>query len=272
MHRCTIDDRGEIVGGLFYAVNGGLPMWGLNDDWPGEVVAVDPEESYGPVLVRVHGRKEKNRYECPIDKRHKTGEILESISIEVENGERWPVFTNTENFFVMNDAIEGMKKAGLQGAESIKPDFKVLVDADENIRENLRVMTFPGKWIDRPFRVFPEGADNCPFCGRSPVVCQACGFRNKICPVCDRQILNLGRVIPPDSELINYDPGEWDVLDGARWDGNDFLGGNVITRRALSYFQEHEIGPCEALELRTYLGDCTPEQRKKLSEMAGVSL
>ena len=140
------------------------------------------------------------------------------------------------------------------------------------MRDGLRVMTFPGRPFFRHFKVTPPGADNCPFCGRVSIVCQSCGHVNQSCPECKQQIISRKKDLPEDSALISYQLQEISVLDGSRWDGNDFLDSGIITRRALKLFQEEGIGPCMALNYPTYIGSCTPKQRDKLSEMSDLPL
>ncbi|RCS44035.1 hypothetical protein DTL42_18060 [Bremerella cremea] len=275
MHVCSTDTSGEIVDGLFYWVLG-HPDDMFEDyqeeDYGEKIIFVPSDPDGYPARPIVEKRDRKDIFGCPADKTHRTRQLLQGISIVVEAGGTLPVFWNTENFFVMNDAIETMKKAGLRGTDCIRPKFETEVYTDQEMRDDLRVMTFPGGDILRPYRVTPPGADNCPFCGRVPIVCQTCGHINRSCPKCNKQIITVKKDLPTDSPLVRIRVDDNSVLDGSRWDGSDFLNPSLITRRALKLFQQENIGPCTALNCATYLGSCTPEQRDKLGEMSGLPL
>ncbi|RCS44036.1 hypothetical protein DTL42_18065 [Bremerella cremea] len=271
MHVCSTDTSGEIVDGLFYHVLG-HPDETFDDFEDKDLFLPSNPEGWYPARPIVQKRVRKDIFGCPADKTHRTRQLLQGISIVVEAGGTLPVFWNTENFFVMNDAVETMKKAGLRGTDCIRPKFESMEYTDQEMRDDLRVMTFPGRPIMRPFRITPAGADNCPFCGRVPIVCQTCGHIKRSCPRCNKQIVTIENNPPADSPLVSYQLDEISVLDGSRWDGSDFLDEGIISRRTLKLFQQESIGPCVALNYPTYLGSCTPEQRDKLGEMSGLPL
>jgi hypothetical protein len=65
------------------------------------------------------------------------------------------------------------------------------------------------------------------------------------------------------------------VLDGNLWDGEDALlpgdrrSGPLYTRRVLEYLLSLHLDQIAALSVPVYVGECTPDQRKRILAMAG---
>ena len=70
--------------------------------------------------------------------------------------------------------------------------------------------------------------------------------------------------------LVQGIPDEGIVLDASRWDGTAFLGcrgANVVTRRVVNALLKVHAYAFRAIPLRTYVGNCTKEQRAELAKL-----
>jgi len=69
---------------------------------------------------------------------------------------------------------------------------------------------------------------------------------------------------------FNGTPDDGIVLDGSRWDGNDFIachGTFVVTRCVVSALLKIHAYAFRAIPLRTYVGSCTKQQRTELDKL-----
>lgn len=150
--------------------------------------------------------------------------------------------------YVRKHVREALLQANFSGTR-FSPCTVVASDQLPFDPNELMLMCFDGRSIDRPYLVIPEAENYCSKCGYSPIVCQSCPEYSRRCPNCDNKIVS-------DSELL-FDWSFIDVLDFNRWDGSDFIGGNspVITGRVLDSLLKLGVAPFGVMPLGCYVGE-----------------
>lgn len=115
--------------------------------------------------------------------------------------------------------------------------------------DELMLMCFDGRSMDRPHIVIPETENHCSKCGYSPIVCASCPEYSRRCPDCDNIMFS--------NRELAFDWADIDVLDFDQWDRSDFLGGRspVITGRVLDSLLRLGVAPLGAIPLGCYVGN-----------------
>lgn len=231
-------------------------------------LAVDEEGRFGPTeIVR----------KCPRDDTHDPQWHAKELTVDLLGGPRVADFVHLEpdqvDFIVSEAFGERLKASGLIGF-GLAP-VKIGYGHPSYGKPKLKLLQLRGRKCLRPLTV--RGASNqCPFCGREPLICPACGQWLDPCPKCGE----IGTVVrqmhkgTQDKRLIIAERGK-PIVEGKNWDGSDLIfgqgDGRMITKRALDWLLSVHAAPFYARPIRVCVDGMSEKQLRQLEAAKNVA-
>ena len=171
---------------------------------------------------------------------------------------------DSEFVLVASDAASRIEKEEWKGGR-IEQLCDVENDAELSGEFSVWQLLFTGAECERPgFRVRSGVANQCPFCGFGPVICEECGRIMAICEKCNQAITTATR--SPASEKLCFEPYPEDggVIDATRWDGSDFVYPDLVSGRVVQAFHEWGLAPFIAEPMRVCVDRVCESTRTRL--------
>jgi hypothetical protein len=258
------DDSGRIEYGLFFLLDAyRINRWrkykhalinlSLNDQ-PLHVVAIDSvEEEFATGRCVAHPQEP---------------DFLKIYEVEVQlfGGASDGKFLSglDGGYLYVNERIaEAVLQADFRGARFA--NISVNYNSSHIDGSSLRVMCFDGCSAYRPKIIVPPEANRCHICGFAPIVCSICDYFNHSCPVCNADLVSFNFDDTEAPVKFAPDSGEYKVISLDRWDGSDFLGGDmIVTGRVVDFLFSFEPQILCAQALRCYVGDHSEEEYRHL--------
>jgi hypothetical protein len=169
----------------------------------------------------------RERHDCPLDKRHVTGQDYLTIAVDLLGVELGDFVPFSEPLSIISKQFaDRLMKTSLTGYE-VKPKVEVVYNQCATTDQRLLYLEFAGVG-GKSNRLVVEGGPNvCPHCGKSAMVCPGCGERNwPKCAECDNWTLYLPEA-PEYSDENGFEvegyPPERYIVEAKLWDGCDFF-------------------------------------------------
>ena len=116
--------------------------------------------------------------------------------------------------------------------------------------------------------VQPPGGNLCPYCRRGPAVCPGCGYANNPCPACGKMPVRHVKHTTAEEKaagVVLFDtPYDDRLVDPRRWDGSDYMGGDLVTRRFIDFLLSLHVWPFVAAPVPTLVEGLTKDELAKL--------
>jgi len=289
MDHLVPNDSGNCVRSIFYEFNvvsdpgDALETAGLIRSFRHDGAGSSPE----PVRFTLEPAYIEKSFGCPLDKSHVTGESWRTVKIKVRSeGDFVPDLVRATIDDEMDQPARlctsvlanSLRAAKFRGLGLRRTHFvpTKLRAAGQNFEEHpLEELQFLGRPCERPFLV--QNAPNvCPSCHSHPVVCPGCAAMFIGCPNCDQSTWTIARWHkgPTDNRLIICDVAKrpFDVFDGAKWDGADFISSRtltakpVVTKRVIDFLLLKNVVGFLAQPALVCTDGMTAQQQKWLKE------
>lgn len=287
MDQIVYDEGGTLLDGVFYEFD--VPFGediddsDADDTWihsrrtpSDQELLENGEDAWMWIELLCDLENVKAKYGCSVDKSHVTEKYWDPFEADVLGGARLSEFIptgSTSEIVVSAPFASRLKRTILTGFETVP--VKVIVNQATLVDPMLFVLQPRGRNCLRPMKV--QGAPNaCPFCGRRPLICPACGYYESLCSQCGNTSAILSRVHRGEDDKrlkIAPVPQPGRVLDGAKWDGSDFIncGWYFITRRALDWLLSIHAAPFYVRPARVCIDGMSEEQLRQLEAAKSVA-
>lgn len=265
MTEIITDETGELISGCFYKLSTFPDLFAK--DLKGAITSSWPDESFN-VRFTLVGSDAKDLFDCPRDRTHRTDSRTTVAKWDVLGGAEVPIACSGGDVVVRDDIFDALSKAKLKGLRGVK--CEIITVQGSRPKHDYILICFEGADITRPSVVVPSTENHCPFCKHGPLLCPSCGSLCFVeCPKCRRRCIRYQGDPELDAPILFHPtPNDGVVLDGSKWDGADFLRGrDVVTRRVIDKLVELHAFSFQAVPLRTFVGACTPEQRRQIDAM-----
>jgi len=167
---------------------------------------------------------------CPADPSHVTFSYYTKIAGESFRGRVSPIIAAANGLVVViSDALkQRMESLKVSGART--DAMRVTDHYTDAPVKGFWALQFVGK-VKRRLPKFVDAPNSCPYCGKSKIICESCGYWNLRCLHCGKQMVILDSAHGGQSDKrIPYEHGcNWRIIDGNSWDGSDVLGGSSST-------------------------------------------
>lgn len=275
-----LDRSGRLVSGVFFrfdVATDDRPIGKPREDTilsprsPTESELNGRGEQY--LTIKIEQHREKEHHRCPEYPSHVTEHEVDSARYRVfEEGRLAAFIIDMSEGGIISQAVSGrfaakLQASGLTGCSLVQAEPARKKDTATGV--DLHILNFIGRGCQRPESV--RGAANaCPYCGNSPLVCPACGDQANPCSRCQQITITLQEWHegPSDKKLTTGNHATDDfvppILEGARWDGSDFIYPYFITKRALDWLLSVHAAPFYAKPAVVCIDGMSDEQKKWL--------
>lgn len=257
------DESGVLELGFFYE----LVVLAENDeDIPEETSdwysSLSDDDLY--VMPAVVSRKHTKLHRCSANSKHVTGRRHDELLIRWSGGGTRSMMLASDYYILFDDDLrKRLASTDLKGTECIEAKIELVPPITERPNKIFQPQ-FPGIRPLRKPTFQPNIPNACPFCKHGPLFCNVCGtLEFFMCPKCEKRCIAKRRASSPGQIHIRPTPEQGQVLDAAKWDGNDFCDG-IVTRRALDFLLQIHATSFKAQPLRTYFGNCDKNSEKRI--------
>ncbi len=185
------------------------------------------------------------------------------------------VFDNSCGRLLVTLALAKRLRASKLKGYILNP-FTILVNQSRVANVELFLFQAVGENCERPMK--PRDVPNqCPLCQRGPLVCGSCGYLWHSCPECEQQmyVTALGHGGSDDHRLIMDSLDDrGGILEGARWDGTDFIESHQATyfsKRAFDWLASLHVGPLIGVPARFCVDGMDDSQRAAYNKVRDVA-
>jgi hypothetical protein len=267
----TIDQSGKLVKGYFYSLRADFSRRRSGDEADDWIFSSSEYEDSFAYCDGANWRSEKERFECSLNKEHKTDSEPVDVTVDLCGGGTIGGFVPDMSVALVNEQVaESINESGLKQAHA----SLVPIGTNQTPAKDPRVyhLHLSGRNPRRPHRIEPESANNCPYCGYGPLLCTVCGVGSAVCRKCKKRCIvsrDKWRGEKDPRIVIDDRPNIEQIIEVNRWDGSDLCGGwlrGIITRRALDLLLSIHAAPFRAVPLAADISDITAEKREWLEE------
>jgi hypothetical protein len=247
----TFDASGDFRSDLLYQLHIPLAHFGIEDELEtfrrrnSEGLVVAPLETKEPFVYAEAWASEKLLYECPISNEHLTGGEEKEFIADLVGGPVVPDFVHDHygiELLVTERIANALSASGLTGWKATAIEVRVNQSRVPDVR--LYRVQFSGADCHRKpiTHIPPDDKNSCSNCGRGPIVCPHCKDTEFKCPQCKQRLIFMADSPEAATAALTADrvPIANRIVDGARWDGSDFVKFpdiGLISHKALSFFQ-----------------------------------
>lgn len=228
-------------------------------------------------------------HDCSLDMTHVTAQYWKGIKLELSGGPQISDLIvgdlDANRTLLVSDSIATRLRAspfrGYRLVELGNIDYTGSTGISAKTKGfPLHELQFRGKKCLRGLSVV--GAPNeCPHCGRKPLICPCCGKSEIFCSECDNDgwVAAKNHGGASDKRLISAGWDQWRplVIDLNRWDGADFvfvtlqrgIYSNVITKRVLDWLLSIHAAPFVARPALARIDGANRDQLRMFEEAIG---
>jgi len=194
--------------------------------------------------------------------------FYDSVTLEILGGpELLPIVPTEEAFVVTYELATKLEDSGLTGVRYFRPE--ILANQSLARDADIAVLSFSRDGLSRPKSTMKTFANECQFCGFSPLICPKCRSGDGACPKCRRRCITAREMCDgPDDPRYSWEEvfppesiGE-NIVCLSGWTEVDFSGGfyPAVTRRALQLMIDEGVVPMVAIPQRAYVDDLDDEE------------
>lgn len=235
-----------------------------------------PDEYQYSLSVECARAKDVKLSACPRDKSHVTDQYAVDIELDAQGDEPPSPLLPAQaggGEIVTNALRKQMEQSGMKGfrferVKSVQHYGKGTIDEKSDTEHPLvfynLVPTAPCLALSMQW-VEPASENRCPFCERGPIVCEACGHRERNCPKCGEKVcVHEEDAVPGERRLII--PSAWrkSVVNVNYWNGADYFSYGRVTRRFVDFLLSVHAYPFVAVPISANIHGITAEKKDLL--------
>jgi len=229
----------------------------------------------------------EQRRECPLHRSHVTARYWKDVTVRLSRGPDVPPLIlldadATRSILVSSTLAEALRKTEFTGMRL----RSVRVDPESTHRPDragkplaLFELQFLGRKCFRPLSVV-HAPNQCPWCGKAPLICEGCGYRDLFCCGKRHWIGRASHKGESDRRLIAAGFEKWRpaIIEASVWDGSDFIFGgidqglrdHVVSRRVVNWLLSVHAAPFYARPVLVDVAGADDDTLTQLQLMSGV--
>jgi hypothetical protein len=232
----------------------------------------DPNQAYMWVEFVGGANRCVETRDCPLNKEHVTRYHYRDQRAEACGGKRLSAFIPSSGdftFVISENLRQRIEALRVRGAR-VDP---LIVTRDDNGQriDGFWTLQFFGN-ARRRLPKFQTGTNRCPYCGKSKIICDACGYWTAYCTSCEKLMVIVedhhdGK---SDKRIPFHDGCGWRVLEGSKWDGSDLVGGtgfSYASKRFIDWLLRIHAAPFYAEPVWLCIDGMSDQQKKWFDDL-----